>query len=82
MAPFGLRFHDLRHLYASHLIRQGLGVKAGQELLGHASASTTLDTYTHLWMDETERARGAADELVRTFCGLDSENEPAMGGVK
>lgn len=70
MAPFGFRFHDLRHLYASHLIRQGLGVKAVQELLGHASASTTLDTYTHLWMDETERARGAADELVRTFCGF------------
>ena len=82
MAPFGFRFHDLRHLYASHLIRQGLGVKAVQELLGHASASTTLDTYTHLWMDDTERARGAADKLVRTFCGLDGENGADVGSVK
>lgn len=82
MEPFGFRFHDLRHLYASHLIRQGLGVKAVQELLGHASASTTLDTYTHLWMDETDRARGTADELVRIFCGLDGENGSAAGVVE
>lgn len=82
MRPFGFRFHDLRHLYASHLIRQGLGVKAVQEMLGHASASTTLDTYTHLWMDETDRARIAADGLVRTFCGLSGDDSPAVGVVE
>lgn len=79
MRPFGFRFHDLRHLYASHLIRQGLGVKAVQKLLGHASASTTLDVYTHLWMDETDLARVAADDLVRTFCGLSGDDAPASG---
>lgn len=69
MRPFGMRFHDLRHLYASHLIRQGRGVKAVQEMLGHASAATTLNTYTHLWADEWDLVRDAAGDLVRAICG-------------
>jgi integrase len=45
----GLRFHDLRHFYASLLIAHGESVKVVQARLGHASASETLDTYAHLW---------------------------------
>lgn len=81
MQKVGIRFHDLRHLYASNLIRQGLGVKAVQEMLGHSSASITLDVYTHLWADETDRARVAADDLVRTFCGLGEESSGSSGAV-
>jgi integrase len=36
--------HDLRHFYASVLIRSGASVKVVQTRLGHASAKTTLDT--------------------------------------
>jgi integrase len=36
------RFHDLRHYYASLLIRQGESVKVVQNRLGHASAAETL----------------------------------------
>jgi integrase len=43
-----IRFHDLRHAYASALISAGCSVKAVQRALGHASASITLDTYGHL----------------------------------
>ncbi len=36
--------HDLRHYYATLLIRSGASVKVVQSRLGHASAKTTLDT--------------------------------------
>lgn len=43
-----IRFHDLRHTYASLLIAQGENVKFVQSQLGHTSAKTTLDRYSHL----------------------------------
>ena len=60
----GLRFHDLRHFYASLLIRHGESVKVVQARLGHASASETLDTYSHLWPDNEERTRAAVEEIL------------------
>jgi integrase len=62
----GLRFHDLRHFYASLLIRHGESVKVVQARLGHASASETLDTYSHLWPDNEERTRAAVDVAFTT----------------
>jgi integrase len=53
--------HDLRHHYASVLIRSGASVKVVQTRLGHASAKTTLDTYGHLFPDEEDRTRAAVD---------------------
>ncbi len=60
----GLRFHDLRHFYASLLIDAGESVKVVQARLGHAAASETLDTYAHLWPDNEERTRAAVDEVL------------------
>jgi integrase len=58
--------HDLRHYYASLLIRSGASVKVIQSRLGHGSAKTTLDTYGHLFPDEEDRTRDAVDaELER-----------------
>lgn len=59
-----MRFHDLRHFYASMLIRQGCSVKTVQRRLGHASAVETLDTYGHLWPDDEEQTREAVEALV------------------
>jgi integrase len=53
--------HDLRHYYASVLIRAGASVKVVQSRLGHASAKTTLDIYGHLFPDEGDRTRAAID---------------------
>ena len=62
--PHGTRFHDLRHYYASLLIRHGESVKTVQARLGHASASETLDTYSHLWPDSDDRTREAVDDVL------------------
>ncbi len=54
-------WHDLRHFYASLLIRHGESVKTVQARLGHASAVETLDTYAHLWPDSEDRTRQAIE---------------------
>jgi len=60
----GAHFHDLRHYYASLLIRHSESVKVVQSRLGHASASETLDTYSHLWPDSEDRTRAAVDSVL------------------
>ena len=62
--PVSATFHDCRHYYASLLIRQGESVKVVQARLGHASASETLDTYSHLWPDSEDRTRRAIDAVL------------------
>jgi integrase len=57
-------FHDLRHFYASLLIRHGESVKVVQKRLGHKSAVETLDTYSHLWPDSEDRTREAVDTAL------------------
>ena len=43
-----VRFHDLRHTYASLLIEQGENIKYIQSQLGHSSPTVTLNVYAHL----------------------------------
>ena len=43
-----IRFHDLRHTYASLLIEQGENIKYIQTQLGHSSPTITLNVYAHL----------------------------------
>ncbi|ACZ31091.1 integrase family protein [Xylanimonas cellulosilytica DSM 15894] len=57
-------FHELRHFYASLLIRHGESVKTVQARLGHASAVETLDTYSHLWPDSDDLTRDAVDSAL------------------
>lgn len=56
--------HDLRHFFASGLIRAGLDVVTVQHELGHALPSITLDVYAHLWAGSDDRARQAAAALM------------------
>lgn len=63
-APHGTGFHDLRHYYASLLIRHGESIKTVQRRLGHATAAETLDTYAHLWPDSDDRVRDAVDSAL------------------
>lgn len=51
----GLRFHDLRHTFASRLIQKGADIITVQNLLGHYSVTVT-QRYTHTGADEKRRA--------------------------
>lgn len=53
--------HDLRHTAASIAISRGANVKAIQRMLGHATASMTLDTYGHLFDDELDDVAARID---------------------
>ncbi|GAA3026656.1 hypothetical protein GCM10017559_60820 [Streptosporangium longisporum] len=62
--PKGTRFHDLRHFYASSLIRANLDPKVIQSRLGHATISETMDTYGHLFPDDEDLGRGAIESMT------------------
>jgi hypothetical protein len=54
----GVRFHGLRHSHASHLLRQRVPLKTVHQRLGHANASTTLNTYAHMLPGDDSRGSG------------------------
>lgn len=60
-----VRLHDLRHFYASGLIAAGCDIVTVQRALGHSTATTTLNTYSHLWPTAADRTRAAASDLMR-----------------
>ena len=61
----GLVPHELRHTAASLAIASGATVKSVQRMLGHASATLTLDRYGHLFPDELDAVALRLDEAVR-----------------
>lgn len=71
----GVRLHDLRHFYASGLIAAGCDVVTVQRALGHESASTTLDTYAHLFPDASDRTRAAASALAGAVLDQDRSTQ-------
>jgi integrase len=51
----GLAPHELRHRCASLAIRSRASIKTVQRLLGHSTATMTLDNYGHLYPDELDQ---------------------------
>ncbi len=50
-----LRFHDLRHSYATWLVSDGVPINDVARVMGHEQTSTTLDRYTHSTSDRDRR---------------------------
>lgn len=60
-----LRFHDLRHTYASLLLANGAPMKYVQHQLGHSSIKMTMDLYTHLLPEVNEQCVNLLDNIVK-----------------
>ena len=56
-----VRFHDLRHTFATHALAGGVDAKTLSGILGHTKASFTLDTYAHV---TTQAQRQATNTMA------------------
>jgi integrase len=83
----GLVPHELRHTAASLAVAAGASIKGVQAMLGHASATLTLDRYGHLFPDELDAiaerldaaARATAAPPRRPVAHLDALRLPELG---
>lgn len=64
-----IRFHDLRHTFATHALSSGVDAKTLSGILGHTKASFTLDTYTHVTGDMQQRAADIVGGFMTDFFG-------------
>jgi integrase len=74
-----IRFHDLRHTFATHALASGVDAKTLSGILGHTNASFTLDTYTHVTSDMQKSASGIVGGFMEDIFGKElkpwQENE-------
>jgi len=75
--PVGHQASRPRHFYASGLIAAGCDVVTVQRSLGHAKATTTLNTYAHLWPTAEDRTRKAAESIMSASLGQQEAPELA-----
>ncbi|BCK42529.1 hypothetical protein DAT299_00930 [Streptococcus suis] len=59
-----IRIHDFRHSHASLLINRGEDYLVVKERLGHASITTTIDTYSHLYPNKQKDLADKLDDLI------------------
>jgi integrase len=60
-----IRFHDLRHAHATHLLSSGVHPKVASERLGHSKIGITLDLYSHVLPGMQEDAVARVDDALR-----------------
>ncbi len=73
-----VRFHDLRHTFATLALSNGMDVKTLSAMLGHVSAATTMDIYTHITDDMQRTAAANIDRGIGK--AAPQEDDSAMGG--
>ena len=67
-----LRFHDLRHTFATTSVGNGMDIKTLSTILGHISSKTTMDIYLH---STDEMKKNAADRINARFSKGKVSNE-------
>jgi integrase len=76
LVVYDFKIHELRHTAASLAIQAGANIKALQNMLGHESASLTLDRYGHLYESDVDAVGLAMNALLTRDCGQDVGTEP------
>ena len=64
-----IRFHDLRHTFATHALTSGVDAKTLSGIHGHTNASFTLHTYTHVTTDMQQRASDIVGNFMNDILG-------------
>lgn len=72
--PDNVRFHDLRHSYASNLIAQGISIDFVSESLGHHSTAFTQKTYVHIMEETYKRSLKALAKITMTVNEIRKDN--------
>ena len=67
-----IRFHDLRHTFATTALANGMDIKTLSSIIGHVSSSTTLDIYLH---STDKMQKEAARSIDRGIRGVSSEEK-------
>ena len=73
-----VRFHDLRHTFATLALESGMDVKTFSAMLGHVSAATTLDIYTHITDDMRLTAAANIDRSIGKAVPQEDASEPGQ----
>ena len=60
-----VRFHDLRHTFATIALQNGVDIKTVSGMLGHFSAGFTLDTYAHVTTSAQKEAAQTINQLIK-----------------
>jgi integrase len=60
-----IRFHDLRHAHATHMLASGVHPKIASERLGHSSVGITLDLYSHATRGMQADAAALVDDALQ-----------------
>jgi integrase len=74
-----VRFHDLRHSHATHLLAAGVHPKVAQERLGHSTVGVTLDLYSHVMPGMQEDAAARVDAAIRSALDTKEPNGSKSG---
>ena len=59
-----VRFHDLRHTFATNALEHGMDIKTLSTIIGHVSSSTTLNVYAHVTDDMRKQAAVSIDQGI------------------
>ena len=74
-----MRFHDLRHTFATQALRYGMDVKTLASTIGHESVETTLNVYSHTTDEGMRTAAQRIDRAMGAISGVTDENNGTQG---
>lgn len=72
-----VRFHDLRHTFATMALEHGMDIKTLSTIIGHTSSGTTIDIYSHITSEMQKNAAKAIERGIgKSDISIDEENVP------
>ena len=70
-----IRFHDLRHAHATHMLSSGVHPKIASERLGHSKVGITMDLYSHVMPGMQEDAAARVDRALEDVIKRHATND-------